>query len=75
MPRRLDSTPSLAPIKALSPVLAAFVAVLFIETLYKTEDLFNSITLPDWAKPAIGGLIIGAIGIFFPQVFYFYCGY
>ncbi|HHB77890.1 MAG TPA: CBS domain-containing protein [Saprospiraceae bacterium] len=50
-------------------VLAAFVAVLFIDVVYKAEDVFEAIPIPEWVKPAIGGLIIGAIGIFFPQIF------
>ena len=50
-------------------VLAAFIAVSFIDILYKAEDLFDAIRIPEWIKPAIGGLIIGGIGIFFPHIF------
>ena len=50
-------------------VLAAFVAVAFIDVLYKFEDLFDKIPIPEWVKPAIGGLIIGAIGLYFPHIF------
>ena len=50
-------------------ILAAFVAVLFLEVLYKSEDLFNEIPVPEWIKPAIGGLVIGAVGLFFPHIF------
>lgn len=49
--------------------LAAFVALAFINILYKTEDLFESLPLPGFLKPAIGGLIIGGIAIFFPHIF------
>lgn len=50
-------------------ILAALVSLAFINILYKTEDLFEKIKIPGFLKPAIGGLIIGMIGIFFPQIF------
>lgn len=50
-------------------ILAAFIAILFINVLYKSEDIFEEIPIPEWIKPAIGGLIIGGIGIFFPHIF------
>jgi len=50
-------------------VLAAFVALAFINLLYKTEDLFEGLPIPAFVKPVVGGLIIGAIGIFFPHIF------
>ena len=54
---------------AILGVLAAFVAIIFIEVVYKVEDVFDAIPIPEWVKPAIGGLIIGGVGIFFPQIF------
>ena len=50
-------------------VLAAFTALAFINLLYKTEDLFERLRLPEFIKPIAGGLIIGAIGVFFPHIF------
>jgi len=50
-------------------VAAALVALAFIRTLYATEDLFEKIPLPAVAKPALGGLVVGAIGIYFPHIF------
>lgn len=50
-------------------VLAALTAWLFIKVLYKSEDIFNSLKMPEYLKPAIGGLIIGLIGLYFPQIF------
>jgi len=49
--------------------LAAFVALAFINLLYKTEDIFEKLKVPGFLKPAIGGLIVGAIGIRFPHIF------
>jgi len=50
-------------------LFAGLMALLFIVTLYKTEDLFDAIRLPQWIKPAIGGLLLGIILIKYPQVF------
>lgn len=50
-------------------LFTALAALLFIKVLYKSEDIFNSIRIPSYLKPAIGGLLIGSIGLFFPQVF------
>jgi len=49
--------------------LSAFVALAFIDLLYKTEDIFEQIHMPVLLKPVLGGLIIGAIGIYFPNIF------
>lgn len=50
-------------------VIGAFVALAFTHTLYFTEDRFDSLKIPGAIKPIIGGLAVGAIGFFFPQVF------
>jgi len=50
-------------------LFTALAALLFIKVLYKSEDIFNNIRMPAYLKPAIGGLLIGSIGLFFPQVF------
>ena len=48
---------------------AAVAGYLFIRVLYKSEDMFDTLKVPAYIKPAIGGLIIGGIGLFFPQIF------
>jgi len=50
-------------------LFTALIALLFIKVLYKSEDIFNSISMPVYLKPALGGLMIGLTGLFFPQVF------
>jgi CIC family chloride channel protein len=50
-------------------IFTALAAWLFIKVLYKSEDIFNSLKIPEYTKPAIGGLIIGLIGLYFPQIF------
>ncbi len=48
---------------------AGFAALLFMNSLYKCEDFFEEIKFPEMFKPAIGGISIGIIGIFFPHIF------
>jgi CIC family chloride channel protein len=49
--------------------LAAFAALLFVRLVYKCEDIFDSWKIAEYLKPAAGGLVIGLIGLFFPQIF------
>jgi len=58
------------PLYVIMGLLAAPVAVLFTRLLYSLEDLFDAFTaVPEYVKPAIGGLMLGGIGLFFPQIF------
>ncbi len=50
-------------------VVAGLVGTAFIRTLYFTDDVFTRLPIPEWSKAAVGGLLVGAIGIAFPQVF------
>lgn len=55
----------------LSPILAlacAALAVLFIQVSEKLSKRINQWPLPVWLKPALGGLGVGAVAIFLPQV-------
>lgn len=50
-------------------VLAAVVGVLFTRALYWTEDLFDDIKfMPEWFKPAVGGLLLGGLAFAYPIV-------
>ncbi|MBK7631747.1 MAG: chloride channel protein [Ignavibacteriales bacterium] len=45
------------------------VAYLFIKTLYFSEEFFdNRIKIPDYLKPALGGIGIGLMALVFPQI-------
>jgi len=50
-------------------LIVGLVALLFIALLYKSEDLFDDLKIPDYLKPAMGGAILGCLLIFWPNVF------
>jgi CIC family chloride channel protein len=41
----------------------------FIDLHFRIKDRIDALTLPPLAKPVLGGLAVGIIGIFLPQVF------
>ncbi|RLI91291.1 MAG: chloride channel protein [Candidatus Altiarchaeales archaeon] len=50
-------------------VVNGFVGVIYVKVFYQLRDFFKRIeTVPDMLKPAIGGLLTGLMGVFFPQV-------
>ncbi len=53
---------------ALLGILAAFVGVLFIRTLYFTEDLLEKPKIPVPVLGLVGGLAVGTIALLYPQV-------
>lgn len=49
--------------------LAGISSYLFIKALYFSEDYFdNKLKLPEYLKPAMGGLGVGIIALMFPQI-------
>jgi CIC family chloride channel protein len=54
---------------AILGITAGVVAVIFIRLLYKCEDLFEAWKIPDYLKPAVGGIIIGLIGLYSVDLF------
>ncbi len=48
--------------------LCAWAAVLFIKVLYKAEDIFDALKVPEQLKPAIGAVGLGISGIVYLQV-------
>ena len=49
-------------------VMAGVVGWLFTRTLYKTDELFERSPLPQWLRPALGGLMVGVVALAFPHV-------
>lgn len=56
------------PAFALLGVVCALVAIIFQASLVVTERVAWNFQIPLWARPAIGGLMVGAIAIVFPEV-------
>jgi len=50
-------------------VLAGLVSILFVTTLYKCEDIFEKMPLPNYLKGGLGGLLLGLMLTHWPQVF------
>jgi CIC family chloride channel protein len=50
-------------------LLAGLVSTVFIRSLYLTKDIFSKIHIHSIFKPALGGLGVGIIGYFYPEVF------
>ncbi len=49
--------------------VSGLVSFLFIKVLYTSEDFFdNRFNIPPYLKPAVGGVGVGLIAIFLPQV-------
>lgn len=54
---------------AILGLLAGLASVAFIRTLYAFEERFDEWEFPQRFKPVIGGLMLGIMGRFFPQLF------
>jgi len=56
------------PAFALLGVVSALVAIILMKSIIFAQDLSAKMPLPRWVHPAIGGALIGAIALAFPQV-------
>ena len=56
------------PAFALLGLTCAAVAIIFQFALIGTDWTARNISMPLWLRPAVGGLAVGAIGIFYPAV-------
>lgn len=50
-------------------IAAALAALAFIYLLYRCEDLFDALKLPEYFKPALGGVVIGLLGLYSHDLF------
>jgi CIC family chloride channel protein len=55
------------PIYLILGVLSAIFGLLYIKSFYTVHALFKKLGIPNYIKPAIGGLLAGVIGFFIPQ--------
>ncbi len=60
--------PSLLFWYALIGVLGGLIGLLYAKGFYGIADVFNRVRLPLWAKPAVGGVMVGCIALVIPEV-------
>ncbi len=56
------------PAFALLGLVCALVAIAFQFSLMSSEFVARNVDLPIWARPIVGGAIIGAVGVFYPEI-------
>ncbi len=56
---------------AVLAVVAALIGLLFAKVVYKMEDLWDLVwkDRPEWARPAIGGVVLGLLLLALPQLY------
>lgn len=57
------------PLYFLLGIAAGLIGVGFTTFLYCSEDFFKKVKIPEYTKAALGGGMIGIMGVFFPQIF------
>lgn len=50
-------------------LLAAIVSVAYIKSIYWAHDWFHNSKIPLWIRPMLVGALLGAVGIFRPEIF------
>ena len=68
IPTYILHSPLEFPLYAILGVFCALVAVAFTLFLYRAEDAWDSIKFPEYLKAVLGGLMMGTMGLVFPQV-------
>jgi CIC family chloride channel protein len=58
---RFAFVPRHLPLYGLLAILVAALAVVFVSTLRRTKKAFGALPVPAWARPALGGLLLGAL--------------
>ncbi len=48
-------------------ILSGLGGILYSKSFYGITALFHHLSLPNWVKPAIGGLLVGLMGLVLPQ--------
>ena len=68
MSHAIAVSPSDYPILFGLGLASAGLGILVMKGVTSTEALFRSLAVPRWARPALGGLVIGALALPFPQI-------
>jgi CIC family chloride channel protein len=62
------ATPWELPVYLVLGVLAGCLAIAFQRSVFGAADLFGKVGIPEWTKPALGGLALGGLGIYLPEI-------
>lgn len=62
-------SPAEVPLYFLMGTLIGVAAIAYVRLLYWSEDRFGRWRFPEWLKPAVGGLMVGLVIRFFPEVY------
>ncbi len=52
---------------ALLGIVCGVMGILYAKSFYGTHELFKKLRLPRWLKPAMGGLLVGLMGLALPH--------
>ena len=62
-------SPAEVPLYFLMGMLIGAAATGYVRLLYWSEDIFGRWHFPEWLKPTVGGLMVGVVLRFFPEVY------
>ena len=62
-------SPAELPLYFLMGLLIGTAAIAYVKLLYRAEDLFGAWKFPDYLKPAVGGLMVGVVLRYYPEVY------
>ena len=60
--------PLVLPFYAVLGIVCGLVGIVYVKGFYGIRALFQRLKIPRFLKPALGGLLVGIIGMFLPQV-------
>ncbi len=60
--------PIVLPFYAVLGIICGLVGIVYVKGFYGTRAFFQRLGMPRFLKPALGGLLVGIIGLFLPQV-------
>jgi CIC family chloride channel protein len=60
--------PIILPVYAVLGIICGLVGIVYVKAFYGTRAYFQRLGMPRFLKPALGGFLVGIIGMFLPQV-------
>lgn len=63
------ASPAELPFYFLMGLLVGLAAIIYVKLLYRSEDWFAAWQFPEYLKPALGGLFVGLILRYYPEIY------